>query len=187
VSDLRLALHGLLDDPGPDPALPEGTPAAVILPLIDGREPAILFTRRSELVRDHKGEISFPGGARHPEDPDLLATALRETEEELGILPQAFEVLGALPPTHTMVSGYVIAPYVGLLAARPVITPSATEIAEVLDIPVRRLVEAEREVAAPAGLHPTMYAYDVDGSVVWGATGRILHGFLELLAKAGWS
>jgi len=187
VSDLRAALDGLLLDPGPDPSLPEGTPAAVILPIIDGREPAILLTLRTQLVRDHRGEISFPGGARHREDPNLLDTALRETEEELGIPRTLFEVLGSLPPTHTIVSGYVIAPYVGLLSGRPAMTPSAAEIAEVLELPVRRLIEVEREVPAPGGLHPTMYAYEVDGHVVWGATGRILHGFLELLAKGGWS
>lgn len=158
----------------------------MIVPVIDIDEPTLLFTKRTETVRDHKGEISFPGGARHPEDPDLLTTALRETREELGISPDAFEVLGALPPTHTMVSGYVIAPFVGRLRERPRIAPSPVEIAEVLELPISRLFEVEREVEAVGGLHPTMFVYDVDGHVVWGATGRIVHGFLEILRHQGW-
>ncbi|HET6771443.1 MAG TPA: CoA pyrophosphatase, partial [Actinomycetota bacterium] len=89
------ALRGALSNVQPDPTLPEGVPAAVIVPVIDVDEPTLLFTKRTVTVRDHKGEISFPGGARHPEDPDLLSTALRETREELGIAPDAFEVLGA--------------------------------------------------------------------------------------------
>lgn len=180
------ALRGALSNTQPDPSLPEGVPAAVIVPVIDIDEPTLLFTKRTETVRDHKGEISFPGGARHPEDPDLLTTALRETREELGISPDAFEVLGALPPTHTMVSGYVIAPFVGRLTERPQIAPSPVEIAEVLELSISRLFEVEREVEAVGGLHPTMFVYDVDGHVVWGATGRIVHGFLEILRRHGW-
>jgi 8-oxo-dGTP pyrophosphatase MutT (NUDIX family) len=169
-----------------DPALPEGVPAAVIVPLIDLDDPTLLFTRRTQTVRNHKGEISFPGGARHAEDPDLLTTALRETHEELGISPQAFDVLGTLPPTHTMVSGYVIAPFVGRLERRPRLAPNPVEIAEVLELPISRLLEVEREVEAVGGLHPTMFVYEVDGHVVWGATGRIVHGLLEILRRQGW-
>lgn len=180
------ALRGGLAPRRPDPPLPGGTPAGVIVPLIDVPDPLLLLTRRSELVRDHKGEISFPGGARHGEDADLLATALRETEEELGVPAAAFEVLGALPPVHTFVSGYVIRPFVGLLAGRPVLAPSGEEIAEVLEIPVARLLDVEREVEAPGGMHATMYVYDVAGTVVWGATGRVLHELLEVLRKSGW-
>jgi 8-oxo-dGTP pyrophosphatase MutT (NUDIX family) len=187
VSAIRAAVGGLLDAAQPDPGLPAGTPAAVMVPVIDGDDPTVLFTRRTDLVRDHKGEISFPGGVRHPDDPDLLTTALRETDEELGIPMAAFEVLGRLPPTHTIVSGYVISPFVGLLADRPTLTPSPIEIAEVLEVPLSRLFDVEREVAAPGGVHATMFVYEADGDVVWGATGRILHTFMELLRKGGWS
>lgn len=80
----------------------------------------------------------------------------------------------------------MIAPFVGLLPALPAIRPSEDEIAEVLELQIRTLREVEREVPAPGGLHPTMFSYEVDGSLVWGATGRILHGFLEILDKGGW-
>jgi 8-oxo-dGTP pyrophosphatase MutT (NUDIX family) len=186
VGDIGSALGESVLDQQRDPVLPQGVPAAVILPLIDVAEPTLLFTRRTDNVRAHKGEISFPGGARHAEDLDLLTTALRETHEELGISPEAFEVLGMLPPTHTMVSGYVIAPFVGRLGQRPQLTPSPVEIAEVLELPISRLLEVEREVEAVGGLHPTMFVYEVEGYVVWGATGRIVHGLLEILRRQGW-
>jgi hypothetical protein len=85
-----------------------------------------------------------------------------------------------------MVSGYVIAPFVARLREPPVLTPSPVEIAEVLELGVSRLLEVEREVEAIGGLHPTMFVYEVDGHVVWGATGRILHGFLDILRLHGW-
>lgn len=186
MSSIGDALRGFLLNPRSDLRLPAGTPAAVIVPVIDVDEPTLLFTKRTETVREHKGEISFPGGARHPEDADLLSTALRETREELGIPADAFEVLGALPPTHTMVSGYVISPFVARLGERPVIEPSPVEIAEVLELPVSTLIDVEREVQVVGGLHHTMFVYEVDGHVVWGATGRIVHGFLDLLHRYGW-
>jgi 8-oxo-dGTP pyrophosphatase MutT (NUDIX family) len=145
--------------------------------LLDLPEPSLLLTVRSDQVRDHKGEISFPGGVTHPEDRDLLATALRETEEELGIEPSAFDVLGALPATHTVVSGYVIQPFVGILAKRPAITPSPIEIAEVLELEIARLAAVEEMVQS-------WFAYTLDGYTVWGATGRIVHAFLEAWNRA---
>src|SRR2546423_784250 len=73
-------------------------PAAVLVPVVEGPEPSIVFTKRTEHLSRHPGEISFPGGMRHAEDPDLLSTALRETEEELGLSPDRVEVLGTLEP-----------------------------------------------------------------------------------------
>jgi 8-oxo-dGTP pyrophosphatase MutT (NUDIX family) len=182
------ALRGALDPSAPEPEVVGGVPAGVLVPVIEGPSPNLVLTRRTDLVRHHKGEISFPGGVRHADDPDLLATALRETEEELGISRDAFEVLGALPPVHTIVSGYVIVPYVGMLRARPEVRPSPVEIDEVLEVPVSALDEAEREVLATDGDGATRgwFAYEVGGHVVWGATGRIVHSFLEALRRSGW-
>jgi 8-oxo-dGTP pyrophosphatase MutT (NUDIX family) len=173
----------------PEPEVVGGVPAGVLVPLIEGPEPHLLFTRRTDQVSHHKGEISFPGGVRHSEDPDLLATALRETEEELGIAPETFEILGLLAPVHTVVSGYVIVPFVGLLRELPIINPSPEEIDEVLELPVAALVDAEREVMATDGDGVTRgwFAYDVGGQVVWGATGRIVNSFLAALRRGGWT
>jgi 8-oxo-dGTP pyrophosphatase MutT (NUDIX family) len=185
VRSIADVLRGGLEPVTPDPPVTGGVPAAVVVPVIDGARPTVLLTRRSETVRDHKGEISFPGGVRHPEDADLLATALRETREELGIPEDAFEVLGRLPATHTVVSGYVVVPFVGMLKEVPPMRPSPVEIADVLEMDLRRLAAVEREVV-PQGRPGGWFAYDVNGDVIWGATGRILHGFLEALRAGGW-
>ena len=161
-------------------------PAAVVVPVIDGPRPRLLLTRRTDTVRSHKGEISFPGGVRHEGDRHLLATALRETREELGIDSSSFEVLGRLPETHTIVSGYVIVPFVGILAERPEMSLSPLEIAEVLEMDVAHLAAVEREVV-PGDRPGGWFAYELDGNTVWGATGRILHGFLESLRAGGWA
>jgi 8-oxo-dGTP pyrophosphatase MutT (NUDIX family) len=153
-------LRDVLPQDAPDPPPEEGTPAAVMVPVLDLGDPALLLTVRSDLVGDHRGEISFPGGVRHPEDADLLATALRETEEELGIPREAFEVVGALPPTPTVVSGYVIQPFVGILGQRPSL----------------------RRETGP-GVRRSWFAYTLDGYTVWGATGRIVHSFLDVWTK----
>ena len=158
-----------------------------MVPIVQEEEPTLLFTVRSMEVRDHKGEISFPGGVRHDDDRDLLGTALRETEEELGIPPAAFEVLGALPPTHTVVSGYVIVPFVGLLPERPRMSPSPVEIDEVVELEIARLAKVEEEAGdqGPGGVFRTWFAYTIDDRTVWGATGRIVHSFLEVWSQGG--
>ncbi|HWC32370.1 MAG TPA: CoA pyrophosphatase [Actinomycetota bacterium] len=173
----------------PDPPLPEGIPAAVVVPLLDLRDPAVVFTKRTDLVSYHKGEISFPGGGRHPEDPDLLATALRETEEELGIPREAIEIAGTLPPTPTVATRYVIVPFVGILSERPEMIPSPVEIAEVIELRLERLIDVERAVegVGPDGIARSWFAYELDGYLVWGATGRILHGLIDVLRKEGWT
>jgi 8-oxo-dGTP pyrophosphatase MutT (NUDIX family) len=180
------ALRGVLDPLTPDPVLPGGVPAAVVVPVIDQPRPSVVVTRRTDTVRTHKGEISFPGGVRHLEDPDLLTTALRETEEELGIPGEAFDMVGRLPPTHTVVSGYVILPFVGLLAERPRMRPSPIEIAEIVEMDLGRLAEVEREVI-PDGRPSGWFSYEIGGHTVWGATGRIMHAFLDRLRSGGWS
>lgn len=186
MSEIARALRGALGPTDVDPPAGPDRPAAVMVPVIDLPEPALLFTVRSLEVRDHKGEISFPGGVRHGDDPDLLHTALRETEEELGIPGDRFEILGSLAPTQTVVSGFLIVPFVGLLSERPAMSPSPVEIAEVLELGVRRLAEVEREAGGRDEKRRTWYAYEVDGNTVWGATGRIVHALLQVLRDRGW-
>ena len=170
----------------PDPSLPPGTPAGVLVPIIETPSgvPALLLTVRSDQVRDHRGEISFPGGVRHEEDRGLLETAVRETEEEMGISAESYEVLGSLPPVDTVVTGYVIVPFVARVHGRPDMSPSPVEISEVLELEIEALARAEEEVALEHGRG--WFAYTVGGHTVWGATGRIVHAFLETLRGAGW-
>ena len=188
MADLAETLRAALAPPRPDPPLPIGIPAAVVLPLVEGSEPALLFTRRAEDMRHHRGEVSFPGGARHAEDADLLATALRETEEELGIPAAAHDVLGRLVPMQAAVSGYAVVPFVARLGTRPDLRPNPMEVAEVLELPLDRLAAAEvLEQREWDGASYDTYTYRVDGQVVWGLTGRILHHLLRTLEREGWT
>jgi 8-oxo-dGTP pyrophosphatase MutT (NUDIX family) len=183
-NDLRARLSGALDpDPRPEPGRGDRL-AGVLLPVLDAGEPSVLFTRRTDHLPRHAGEISFPGGLQHPEDGSLERTALRETTEELGIPPEAVDVLGALAPVHTTVSGILIVPFVGILPYRLRLTPSASEIAEVLEYPLERLIAEETEVELPRGGHIYRgYAYEMEGHTIWGATARILHSLIEILEE----
>jgi 8-oxo-dGTP pyrophosphatase MutT (NUDIX family) len=159
-------------------------PAAVLVPLVDGPEPSIVFTKRTEDLSRHPGEISFPGGLSHDEDPDLLATALRETEEELGLSPDLVDVLGSLEPLQTFTSGFTIMPFVGAIEADPVFTANPAEIAEVLEAPVAKLLEIEAPMSwSRNGRTWWGYVYELDGHTIWGATARILHDFLQHLRE----
>jgi 8-oxo-dGTP pyrophosphatase MutT (NUDIX family) len=154
----------------------------VLLPLVEDR---LVLTRRTEHLSRHPGEISFPGGLAQDEDVDLATTALRETQEELGLAPEEVEVLGALAPVHTFVSSILIVPFVGMVSADPVFAPSEAEIAEVLAYPLDELTAAETTVEWPKdGQVYRGFAYPMpDGNTVWGATAAILHQLLERLAS----
>lgn len=182
--DLRGRLAATLHpDPVPEPG-PGDILAAVLIPIVEGAEPSVVFTRRTGHLSRHAGEISFPGGLRHAEDATLRDTALRETEEELGLPSFSVNVVGALPPVHTFVSGILVVPFVGMLSARPAFRPNPGEIAEVLEYPLARLAEAESEVELPGGDHVYLgYAYEMEDHTIWGATARILHSLFEALPR----
>ena len=184
--DLRRHLaDALVSDPRPEPG-PGDRLAAVLVPIVEPADEtadaAIVFTRRTEHLSRHAGEISFPGGIRHEDDADLRATALRESEEELALAPSAVEVLGALPAVHTFVSSILVVPFVGLLRGRPAFRPDAGEIAEVLEYGLTSLIDAERtvEFRRQEGVYRG-YAYEMGPHTIWGATARILHDLLELV------
>lgn len=179
-TDLRARLGGALDPDPSDAPAPGDRLAAVLVPILDGR--SVVFTKRTEDLPRHPGEISFPGGIRHEEDAAPVDTALRETEEELGIDPAAVEVLGALPAVHTFVSGILIVPFVGMLESPPAFRPNVGEIAEVLAYPLDGLAAAESEVEwRRDGDVYRGYAYEMGAHTIWGATGRILHSLLEIV------
>jgi len=165
---------------------PPGTRlAAVLVPVVAGEVPSVIFTRRTRDLPRHPGEISFPGGLEQAGDEDLRDTALRETEEELGLAREAVDVVGALGPVHTTVSGILIVPFVGVLDGRPGFRPSAAEIAQVLEYPVRELALAEAPVryVRGDGVYEG-FAYEMNGATIWGATARILHALLEQLGES---
>lgn len=184
-ADLRERLRHVLDDPSlPAPAsLPAGTVAAsVLVPVLAStEEPRLIFTRRTDTLRRHAGEISFPGGLLdRGERP--AAAALREAQEELGLRPSAVELLGALEPVHTRVTGILILPFVGWLTRDPAYAPNAAEIAEVHEFPLGELVERGTERwFEHDGRRFRTSVYDMDGTVIWGATAWVLRSLIERL------
>jgi 8-oxo-dGTP pyrophosphatase MutT (NUDIX family) len=184
VTPLRTALRAVLEqDPSPSPAPPDRL-AAVLAPLVEEPVASLIFTVRSSDLSRHAGEISFPGGLQDPGET-LSQTALRESFEEIGLDPGKTDVLGALPPVHTTVSGILVVPFVGMLESMPAFVVSEEEIEEVLTFTVARLAEVERpvEVARGAGRVWRGFAYELDGHVIWGATGVMLHALLQVIRK----
>lgn len=157
-------------------------PAAVLLPLfVKDDESHLLFTRRTDHLPHHRGEISFPGGGRHPGDADLLATALRETEEEMGIRPGDVSVLGRLDDIVS-IHGYHVVPYVGTYPYPYPYRVNAREIAEVIELPLRALADpgaVRREDWRHRGRRQAVWFYTVGGHVIWGLTGAVLREFLR--------
>ncbi len=157
---------------------------------IENDGPSILFMRRSQRVRNHKGQISFPGGSLDPEDESLEATALREAWEELGIEPGSLRVLGVLPPTDTVVSNFTVYTYVAVPKDKyaPInFRWDGFEVADVFYIPLKALLEPDAlrlETWRLGGLKRPMVFYQYQNFVIWGATAYILHNFLNEL-RAG--
>jgi 8-oxo-dGTP pyrophosphatase MutT (NUDIX family) len=160
---------------------PGSKDAAVLVALY--REPwtTILTERRADLRR-HAGEISFPGGRQDHPAEDLRSTALREAEEEIGLDPMGVELVGALPPVGTFVTGYRVFPFVGLVERGQTWRPQATEVAQVLEFTLADLVAGhEMRRLLRKGVPIRTPTYTVDGHLVWGATARILESLLERL------
>jgi 8-oxo-dGTP pyrophosphatase MutT (NUDIX family) len=181
ITDHRSALRAGLDaDPHPSPE-PGERLAAVLALLIEDPRPALLFTERSATLRRHPGEVSFPGGLAEPQDDRLITTALRETQEEIGLDPSLPEVLGALPPIHTFVSGVLVTPFVAAIRSLPVLHESRAEIARVLTVPTSTLasLEEQRELYREGGQVWQGWWYETADATIWGATGFMLHAFLE--------
>ena len=174
----RLASRPLIE-PEPEAAVRR---AGVLVPLFV-REAMlwIVFTRRTDTVEHHRGQISFPGGAEEPEDEDLRATAIRETGEELGVRAEDVRLLGALSPIVTVTDFYV-APFVGAIPQPYVFSPAESEIAEVIEAPVGALSDpAIRETKFLPGRDEPVLFYHYRDHVIWGATARILAELLEAL------
>jgi 8-oxo-dGTP pyrophosphatase MutT (NUDIX family) len=160
--------------------------AAVLAPLFerDGELHAV-FTKRRTGLRLHAGQIAFPGGRRESDDADLIATALREAHEEIGLDPAAVTLVGALSPISTVVTDIAVYPIVGLIAAPSAPWRVATEeVDAVIEAPLAQLAATHRlqTFARANGQSVTTDAYSLAGEVIWGATGRILSDLLARLA-----
>ncbi|NIS79432.1 MAG: NUDIX domain-containing protein [Anaerolineales bacterium] len=165
----------------------DAKPAAVLLPLYwEQEEWHLLFTRRTEKVESHRGQVSFPGGVIDSSDQDACQTALREAEEEIGIRKDDVNILGKLDPLLT-VTQFIISPVVGTIPWPYHLQINTQEVATAFGVPLAWLADEDnleiqtRELPIQGGSVPIYYFKPYRGEVIWGATARITLNFLDLL------
>jgi 8-oxo-dGTP pyrophosphatase MutT (NUDIX family) len=163
-------------------------PAAVLVPFVRRVEGlSVLFTRRSERLRHHAGQISFPGGGIDAGDADAVAAALRETHEETGIVSALVEPFGYLDRLDT-VSGYCVTPVAGFVDDNYCARLQEDEVDEVFEVPLAFIVDPAslaRERVLWRGIERDLFAFQWEGRRIWGATAAILKNLLDRLEKAG--
>lgn len=176
----------------PETALPAGgaplRPASVLIPVIE-RDPGltVLFTRRTDHLQAHAGQISFPGGGAEPADASPIATALRETEEEIGLQPHQVEVLGSLDE-HPTVTGYRVTPVVGLVFPPFELRPDKFEVAEIFEVPLAFLLDPanhRRDSMVREGRRREFDAVPYGPHYIWGATAAMLLQLHAFLMRSG--
>ena len=162
--------------------------AAVLLPIYYHQgQHYLLFTKRTQEVKDHRGQISFPGGAYQEDDGTLVNAALRECAEELGLKAGDVEILGELDDFDTQVSSYIISPFVAIIPWPYQFKVNRGEIEEIIEVPISALLAMGRlrlETRIIDGEEVTSFFYHYQGRVIWGATARILNQFLDIFAQA---
>jgi 8-oxo-dGTP pyrophosphatase MutT (NUDIX family) len=159
--------------------------ASVLLPFFaptEGAPAELWLVRRPDDMRMHGGQVALPGGKYELEDADLLSTALREAQEEIGLDPAEVEVLGAIDDCVT-VTGFAVTPYVGWIARPFQPRPHAPEVARVFSAPLAAFQVPPREMSVMWGSSERLVlSYEAAGEIVWGATAAILRNFVELIA-----
>jgi 8-oxo-dGTP pyrophosphatase MutT (NUDIX family) len=159
-------------------------PAGVLMPLWDdGQRVRVVFTKRTETLPHHAGQISFPGGTAEDDDPSLADTALRETHEEIGVPPEAVQVVTRLDQVLT-VTRFVVTPFVGLVAPDVQFKPNPLEVQRLVEVPLAKVLD--RSLYRPTkiqwqGMSFEQPALSHNGDVIWGATGRMLLNLLDAL------
>lgn len=160
--------------------------AAVLVPIVlHPDEMTILLTRRTDHLKDHPGQIGFPGGRVEPGDDGPMQTALREAHEEIGLSEDQVQVIGYLEP-HAVVTGFAVTPIVGFIEPATDRKLDEFEVAEAFEVPLafflndanlRRSVRRYREVEVP------LFEYQYQDRRIWGATAQMIHGFVKLINK----
>jgi 8-oxo-dGTP pyrophosphatase MutT (NUDIX family) len=155
----------------------------VLVPLyFAGGEPHVVLTKRRPDLRRHAGEICFPGGRRDEGDVTLSETALREAEEEIGLQRSHVELVGALSPTSTIATNYVIHPFVGLVPAQRASTVCAQEVDSVIELSLKKLRGSRtRTQLTRRGFTFETDAYELSEHLIWGATFRIVDDLIGRL------
>ena len=162
-------------------------PAAVLLPIyFKLGQHYILFTKRTEKVKEHKAQISFPGGAHEEGDRTLVDTARRECAEEIGLMADDIEILGELDDEVSRTSNYVISPFVAFIPWPYHFRVDGEETEAIIEVPISALLDKNcrrQETEIIDGKAVTSYFYHFQGRVIWGATARILNQFLDIFAS----
>ena len=186
---LQEVLRSALDPAPAHAPAPGDRLAAVLAPLVESPDPSLIFTVRSDALSRHPGEVSFPGGLVDEGETPADA-ARREAFEEIGLDPALPQLVGALPPVHTYVSAILVIPFVGLLKLPPDLFAAEAEIKEIIRVPLADLVAVEEPMELPRADGSVWHgwAYPADGHTIWGATGLMVHSFLDVLrAEAPWT
>ncbi|MEQ9326407.1 MAG: CoA pyrophosphatase [Rhodospirillales bacterium] len=161
-------------------------PAAVLVPIIvRPGGPTVLFTQRTAHLHDHAGQVSFPGGRIEPDDRDPEHTALRETEEEVGIAPDRVELVGRLAEYNTG-TGFTVTPVVGIVMPPFEIVPDPFEVAEVFEVPLDLLSNLGHysfHMRVRGGRLRRFYQIEHDNKIIWGATAGMLRNLARVLAE----
>jgi 8-oxo-dGTP pyrophosphatase MutT (NUDIX family) len=161
--------------------------AAVIVPIVLRREPVLLFTRRTEHLPSHAGQICFPGGSYHASDETLIRTALRELQEEIGVPTDGITIAGFLDLYETLNSGFRILPVVGFLDDNWPLTINHDEVAEVFEAPLSFLIDPRHHAlkyAERGGVMREFYSIQFGHHEIWGATAAMIVNLSERLRSA---
>ena len=165
--------------------------SSVLVLLFPGREnaqPTFVVTLRPTYEGIHSGQISLPGGRFELTDENLMQTALRETDEEIGMDPAEVTIIGQLTELYIPPSNYLVQPFVGFTSGSPVFNPQPKEVEQIIEIPVRQLLDEknvrEKEISV-AGIQFSAPSFVIDRTTIWGATAMILNEFKEILRKTG--
>lgn len=167
----------------PEPDLPIGDPSSVLIPLFEDEKKMlnVILTLRTDSIR-HAGQISFPGG-RSEVNESPLETALRETREEIGILPEVFKIAGSLSPFYLSRSNNQITPFVGFLDKKPILTPNPNEVKEAFTVSLDNLLKEEFLIWETWNLRDHSFKvpfWNVHSTPLWGATAMMMSELLEL-------
>ena len=186
LADVRARLESARRPRQPEFDVVGSRAAAVLVALYEHEdETHVVLTKRPDTMPSHQGEIAFPGGKRDPGDPTLVAAALREAHEEVGLEPRSVEIVAELDTISTVASAFAITPFVGLLAAPPLLVPHPVEVIDAFGIPISELLHPDtyrEEMWDLWGEYRSMTFFELPGETVWGATARILTRLLELVA-----
>ncbi|MEO1090015.1 MAG: CoA pyrophosphatase [Pseudomonadota bacterium] len=159
------------------------TPAAVLIGIVGRAVPTVILTQRTAHLRDHAGQISFPGGRMEDDDPDRAAAALRETAEEIGLSPAHCRILGELSPYDT-ITGYRVFPVVAWIDPPFTLDPDSFEVEEVFEVPLPFVLDAKNQRRDSYVRGDTVRHYwvlDYEDRYIWGATAGMLVNFARVL------